>query len=130
MKKLFIILLLPLTLLAAPAPSTINLVLDLPTTNTDNSVLTDLASVQVWCSMITGGPYILMEQEVNVPPAPVLTDSVTITATNCMAGAYGSVYFVTTATNSSGFVSSNGNEITRTYVDERIPNPPRNLRFL
>lgn len=131
MKKLFflVIILLPITITAGPATPTLTMTMDLPTTNDDSSTLTNLASVQIWCSTTQGGPYLpTLPIDTSVPPAPVIGDTATMTVSNCLTG-YGTVYLIARATSALGMESINSNEAVRSFLDERVPDAPSNLRF-
>lgn len=128
MRKLYLIFVILLAFNALAAPTTIDLGMTLPTTNTDSSALVNLDYVQVLCSTTPGGPYIPVYQETNVPLAPSLNTTLTVTVNNCMTTVYGSVYFVVTSTNIFGFPSANSNEVGRTFPDIRIPSAITDLR--
>lgn len=131
MKRLIflLILVLPITITAETATPTLTLTMDLPTTNTDSSSLTNLASVQIWCATSQGGPYLpTLPIDTSVPAAPSIGDTLTMTVSNCLTG-YGTAYLTARATNSLGIPSVDSNEASRSFLDERVPVAPGNLRF-
>lgn len=102
--------LLGLSLFAEAGP--VELTCTLPTLNTDGTPLTDLQGIKFYESAVSGGPYVLVDDQ------PVCLSNLTRTA--------GTYYFVSTAYNVAGTESDYSNEASKT-VPASVPSPPAGL---